>query len=54
MERWINKFETVFVSVAFAEFAEHDDSREMLGIRYVDPKTIWEDVFVSVTFAEAG
>ena len=54
MEKWIKKFESIFVSVAFAEIAEHDHARNMLGIRYVDPKKIWDDVFVSVTFAEAG
>lgn len=54
MERWIKKFESVFVSVAFAEMDEHDDAREMLGITYMDPKKIWDDVFVFVTFAEAG
>lgn len=54
MKRWINKFERVFVSVAFAEMDEHDDARNMLGITCMDPKKMWDDVFISVTFAEAG
>jgi len=54
MERWIKKIVSVFVSAAFAEMYEHDDARKMLGTTYVDPKKIWDDVFVSVTFAEAG
>jgi len=47
------KIVSVFVSAAFAEMYEHDDARKMLGT-IVDPKKIWDDVFVSVTFAEAG
>jgi hypothetical protein len=54
MKRWIKKIESVFVSVAFAEMNDHDDARIVFGITYVDPKTIWDDVFISVTFAEAG
>jgi hypothetical protein len=38
MKRWIKKFKTVFVSVAFAEMDEHDDAKNMLGIKPVDPK----------------
>jgi hypothetical protein len=53
MERWIKKFESVFVSIAFAEMDEHDDARRMLGIKYMNPKKIWDDVFISITFAEA-
>lgn len=54
MKRWINKFESVFVSITFAEMDEQEDARNMLGIKYVDPKKIWDDIFLSVTFAEAG
>ena len=54
MKRWIKKFERIFISVAFAEMDEHGDARNMLGITYMDPKVIWDDVFISVTFAEAG
>ena len=54
MKRWIKKIENVFASVAFAEMDEHHDARNMLGIEYVDPKKIWDDIFISVTFAEAG
>jgi len=54
MKRWIKKLESVFVSVAFAETGEHDDARNMLGIKPVNPKKLWDDVFISVTFAEAG
>jgi hypothetical protein len=54
MERWIKKIVSVFVSAAFAEMYEHDHARNILGIKYVDPKTMWDEVFVSVTFAEAG
>jgi hypothetical protein len=54
MKRWIKKFERIFISVAFAEMDEHDDARNMLRIKYMDPKVIWDDVFISVTFAEAG
>jgi hypothetical protein len=54
MKRWIKKFESVFVSVAFAEMGEHDDSRNMLGIKPANFKKLWDDVFISVTFAAAG
>jgi len=54
MKIWINKLERVFVSVAFAETGEHDDARNMLGIKSVNLKKLWDDVFISVTFAEAG
>jgi PhoPQ-activated pathogenicity-related protein len=54
MKRWIKKFESVFVSVAYAEMGEHNDARNVLGIKPVNPKKIWDDVFISVTFAEAG
>jgi len=33
---------------------EHNDAMNMLGIKYVDPKKLWDDIFLSVTFAEAG
>lgn len=54
MKRWIKNIESVFVSVTFAEMGEHNDARNMLGIKPVDFKKLWDDVFVSVTFAEAG
>jgi len=54
MKRWIKKFERVFVSVAFAEMGEHNDARNMLGIKPINLKKLWDDVFISVTFAEAG
>ena len=54
MKRWIKKFERVFVSIAFAEMDEHNDARNMLGITPVNFKELWDDVFISVTFAEAG
>lgn len=54
MNRWIKKFEEVFVSVAFAEMDEQDDARNILGMAHVDPKKLWDDIFISVTFAEAG
>jgi len=54
MKRWIKKFESIYVSVAFAEMNEHDDARNMLGINYADLKRFWDDIFLSVTFAEAG
>lgn len=54
MKRWIKKIERVFVSVAFAEMDEHSDARNMLGIKHVDLKKLWDDIFISVTFAEAG
>jgi hypothetical protein len=38
MKRWINKFESVFVSVTFAEMGEYDDARNMLGTMPVNPK----------------
>lgn len=53
MKRWIKKIENVFASAAFAEMDEHDDARNMLEIKYVDPKKIWDDIFISVTFAES-
>jgi len=54
MKRWIKKLESVFVSVTFAEMGEHNDAGNMLGIKPVDPKKLWYDVFISGTFAEAG
>ncbi|MEJ2658367.1 MAG: hypothetical protein P8012_14425 [Desulfobacterales bacterium] len=54
MKRWIKKFEMVFVSVAFAEMGEHEDAGSMLGIKHMDPKKLWDDIFISVAFAEAG
>ena len=54
MKRWIKKFERVFVSVAFAEMGEYNDAGNMLGIKPVNPKNLWDDVFISVTIAEAG
>ena len=54
MKRWIKKFESVFVSVAFAEMGEHDDAGNMLGIKPVNLKKLWDDVFISITFAEAA
>ena len=54
MKRWIKKFERVFVSVAFAEMGEHNDARNMLGIKFVNPKKLWDDIFISITIAEAG
>ena len=54
MKRWIKKFESVFVSVTFAEMGEHDDARNMLGIKPVNFKKLFDDVFISVTIAEAG
>jgi hypothetical protein len=54
MKRWIKKIESVFVSVAFAEMGEHDDARNMFGIKPMNPEELWDDVFISVTFAEAG
>jgi hypothetical protein len=54
MKRWIKKLESVFVSVAFAEMGEHDEARSMFGIKPVNPEKLWDDVFISVTFAEAG
>jgi hypothetical protein len=53
MKKWIKKFERVLVSVSFAEMNEHDDARNMLGIKHVDPGKLWDDIFISVTFAEA-
>jgi PhoPQ-activated pathogenicity-related protein len=54
MKKWIKKFESIFVSVTFAEMGEHNDARNMLGIKIVNPKKLWDEVFISVTFAEAG
>jgi len=54
MKRWIKKLERLFVSVAFAETGEHNDARSILGIKHVDPRTLWDEIFISVTFAEAG
>jgi hypothetical protein len=54
MKRWNKKFENVFVSVTFAEIGEHNDAGNMLGIKFVNPKKLWDDVFISVTFGEAG
>ncbi|MBW2605255.1 MAG: hypothetical protein JRE28_13230 [Deltaproteobacteria bacterium] len=54
MKRWIKKFESVFVSVTFAEMGEYNNARNMLGIKPVNFKKLWDDVFISVTFAEAG
>lgn len=54
MKRWIKKLESVFVSVAFAEMGEYDEARNMFGIKPVNPEKLWDDVFISVTFAEAG
>jgi hypothetical protein len=48
------KFDSVFVSVTFAEMGEHNDARSMLGIKYVDHRTLWDEIFISVTFAEAA
>jgi hypothetical protein len=54
MKRWIKKLESVFSSVAFAEMGEHDEARNMFGIKHVNIEKLWDDVFISVTFAEAG
>ena len=54
MKRWIKKLEKLFVSVTYAEMEEHDDAKNMLWIKHLDPKKLWDDVFISVTFAEAG
>ena len=54
MKRWIKKFESVFVSVAFAEMGEYNGAWNMLGIEPVNFKKLWDDTFISVTFAEAG
>jgi len=54
MKRWIKKFERVFFSVAFAEMGEPNHTRKMFGIKPVNFKKLWDDVFISVTFAEAG
>jgi len=54
MKRWIKKLESLFVSVAFAEMGEHDEARNMFGIKPVNTEKLWDDVFISVTFAEAG
>ncbi|HUV78620.1 MAG TPA: hypothetical protein VMW06_11270 [Desulfobacterales bacterium] len=54
MKKWIKKFESVFVSVAFAEMGEHNVVIKMLGMQPKDFSTVWDDVFTAVTFAEAG
>jgi len=54
MKIWIKKIESVFASVTFAEMGEHNDARNILGIKPVNFKQLWDDVFISVTFAEAG
>lgn len=54
MKKWIKKIESVFVSVAFAEMGEHNDARNILGITPSNFNKLWDDVFISVTFAEAG
>jgi hypothetical protein len=54
MKKWIKKIESVFVSVTFAEMGEHNDARDILGITPLNFKKLWDDVFISVSFAEAG
>jgi len=54
MKKWLNKLERVFVSVAFAEMGEHNDARNIFGITPMNFKKLWDDIFISVTFAEAG
>jgi hypothetical protein len=54
MKRWIKKFESVFVSVAFAEMGEYNDAGNIFGIEPANFEKLWDDVFISVTFAEAG
>jgi len=40
--------------VTFAEMGEYNDARNMFGIKFVNPKKLWDDIFISVTIAEAG
>ena len=54
MKKWIKKIESVFVSVTFAEMGEYNGAGNMLGIEPVNFKKLWDDTFISVTFAEAG
>jgi len=57
MKRWIKKFERAFVAITFAEMGEHHIAMEMSGIRSRkkrDCLTLWDEIFTTVTFAEAG
>lgn len=44
----------VFVSVTFVETGENNDVRSILGIKHMDSKTLWDEIYISVAFAEAG
>jgi hypothetical protein len=39
--------------VAFAEKGEHNDARNVLGIRHMNPKKLWDNDFILDTFAKA-
>mgnify|MGYP000951902234 CR=1 FL=1 len=52
MKRWIKKIDSIFVSVTFAEMGEYNDAGNMLGIKPVNFKKLWDDVFISVTLSE--
>lgn len=57
MKRWIKKFERAFVAITFAEMGEHHIAMEMSGIRSRkkrDCLTLWDEIFIAVTFAETG
>jgi hypothetical protein len=57
MKRWIKKFERAFAAITFAEMGEHHIAVEMSGIRSRkkrDYLTLWDEIFTTVTFAEAG
>ncbi len=54
MKRWINIFENIFASVAFAESGEYLTSMEILDMGLKDPEGLWDDGCVAVAFADAG
>jgi hypothetical protein len=56
MKKWIKKLERAFVAISFAEMGEHHIAMEMSGIRPWKKKnclTLWDEIFIEVTFAEA-
>ena len=54
MKRWIKIFEKFFVAVTYAEMGEYHKSLEIMGIHSISSSVLWNDGYVSVTFADAG
>lgn len=56
MKKWIKKLERAFVAITFAEMGEYHIAVEMSGIRPRKKRnclTLWDEIFIAVTFAEA-